>query len=52
MVAGMGALIRSLGNTDASTKIGQSAISIDSRNPQYAGKLGYGRIDVLNAVRP
>jgi thermitase len=52
MVAGMGALIRSQGNTNTSTKIGQSTVSIDSRNPQYTGQLGHGRIDLLEAVSP
>jgi subtilisin family serine protease len=53
MVAGMAALIRSIrpGDAAAST-IANTAIPIDNRNPGYAGLLGHGRIDVLNAVRP
>jgi hypothetical protein len=34
-----------------SGKITGTAIDIDYKNPEYDGKLGYGRIDVLNAVR-
>jgi len=52
MVAGMGALVRALGSANASTTIGQSTVNIDSRNPQYSGQLGHGRIDVLTAVKP
>jgi len=32
--------------------IAGAAINIDSKNPSYAGQLGYGRIDVLRAVKP
>lgn len=50
MVAGMAALIRSVGNADTSSTIAQSTVPIDSRNPDHAGELGYGRIDILSAV--
>ena len=51
MVSGMAGLIRSLRYSGTETTIAESAVNIDSRNPEYAGKLGYGRIDILEAVR-
>jgi subtilisin family serine protease len=50
MVAGMAALIRSMDYRDTSAVIGQSVVQIDSMNPQYSGRLGHGRIDLLRAV--
>jgi len=52
MVSAMGALIRSIRYGDTSGTIATSVVPIDSRNPQYSGQLGYGRIDVLRAVQP
>jgi hypothetical protein len=52
MVAGMAALIRSVKFSSTSTIIASSTVQIDARNPNYAGKLGYGRVDVLKAVKP
>jgi len=52
MVAGMAALIRSLHYSGPQTTISTSTINIDSKNPTYAGKLGYGRVDLLKAVKP
>jgi subtilisin family serine protease len=52
MVAGTAALIRSIDFGGARTKISASTVRIDNRNPQYVGKLGYGRIDILEAVKP
>jgi subtilisin family serine protease len=51
MVSAMAALIRSLRYSGTATTIAQSTVRIDYRNPRYAGKLGYGRIDVLAGVR-
>ena len=51
MVAGMGALIRSMSYTDTPGKIAKATVSIDTRNPKYVGQLGYGRVDVLRAVK-
>jgi subtilisin family serine protease len=51
MVAGMGALIRSLRYNDTATIISQSTVRIDGNNPRYSGKLGYGRVDLSRAVR-
>ena len=51
MVAGMAALIRSLDYRDTPEVIGRSTVNVDAVNPQYSGKLGHGRIDLLSAVR-
>ena len=51
MAAGMGALIRSLSYSDTSSKIAKGTVSIDTRNPKYTGQLGYGRVDVLKAMK-
>src|SRR5688572_30211928 len=51
MVSGMAALIRSLRYSDTSKIVAESTIPIDGINPQYSGSLGYGRIDLLPAVR-
>ena len=50
-VAGTAALVRSLKATGVASYIANTAVKIDSKNPSYSGKLGYGRIDVLNAVK-
>jgi Subtilase family len=52
MVAGMATLIRSIRFGDTATAIAQSTVGIDSRNPEYSGQLGFGRIDLLPAVSP
>jgi len=51
MVAGMAALVRSIDYRDTVEIIGQSTVRIDGMTPQYSGKLGRGRIDLLSAVR-
>jgi thermitase len=51
-VAGTAALVRSLHTTGVANAIAGGAVNIDYKNPNYAGKLGYGRIDVLHAVKP
>jgi subtilisin family serine protease len=51
-VAGTAALVRSLRATGVGHSIAGGAANINSYNPRYAGQLGYGRIDVLHAVRP
>lgn len=52
VIAGTAALIRSLNALGVANSIAAGAINIDSRNPDYVHQLGYGRIDVLNAVEP
>jgi hypothetical protein len=37
--------------TGVGNSIAAGAINIDSKNPNYVHQLGYGRIDVLNAVK-
>jgi subtilisin family serine protease len=51
-VAGTAALVRSLHATDVEDIIAAGAIDIDSQNPDYKNKLGFGRIDVLRSVMP
>ena len=51
-VAGTAALVRSLKTTGIATAIAGGSVNIDSQNPNYAKQLGYGRIDVLRAVKP
>ncbi len=51
MVAATGALIRSIRYNDTASAIANAAVNINSRNPKYSGQLGYGRIDVLKAVK-
>ena len=51
-IAGTAALVRSLRATGITSSIAAGAINIDSKNPNYASQLGYGRIDVLRAVQP
>ena len=51
-VAGAAALILSVSTTGTADSISSSAVNIDSVNPGYAGQLGYGRIDVFEAVKP
>jgi len=52
MVAGTAALIRSLRTAGVSTSISAGSVNINSRNPGYVNQLGYGRIDVRQAVHP
>jgi len=49
-VAGAAALVRSLRATGASADIARGSINIDSKNPAYAHRLGYGRVDIFRAV--
>jgi len=51
-VAGTAALIRSLRVTGTTASITGAAVNINAENPNYANQLGYGRIDVLQAVQP
>jgi subtilisin family serine protease len=51
-VAGTAALIRSLRVTGTTGSITGAAVNINAENPNYVNQLGYGRIDVLQAVKP
>ena len=51
-VAGTAALVLSLRTTGVENSITSGSVNIDSNNPNYANQLGYGRIDVLRAVKP
>jgi subtilisin family serine protease len=50
IVAGEAALLKSLGSPESN--IPGSAVNIDRTNPHWTGKMGAGRIDMLEAVRP
>src|ERR1051326_3077424 len=50
-LAGTAALVRSLRTNGVPDSIAQTAVNIDSQNPNYATQLGHGRIDVLGAVQ-
>jgi subtilisin family serine protease len=51
VVAATAALIRSLRTSGIANSIAGGAVDIDYRNPAYRDKLGYGRIDILRAVK-
>jgi subtilisin family serine protease len=51
MVAGEAALIMSVKTVNVKTAIGSAAVNINALNPSYVGKLGVGRIDIVNAVK-
>ena len=51
-VAATAALVRSLQWTGVANAIAGGAVNINSANPNYVNQLGYGRIDVLHAVKP
>ena len=51
-VAGTAALVRSLRATKVDDAIANGSVNIDSNNPNYAKQLGYGRINVVRAVKP
>jgi len=52
IAAGTAALLRAEGVVDAASQMANTAINIDGQNPQYTGKLGHGRIDILSSVGP
>jgi subtilisin family serine protease len=49
-VAGTAALIRSLHATGVTNYVVAGAVNVDAKNPNYKKQLGYGRIDVLQAI--
>lgn len=51
IIAGTAALIRSMQADGVEEGIAAGAVNIDEKNPRYVRQLGYGRIDVLQAVR-
>ena len=51
MVAAEAALIMSVKNGNVKTTIGSAVVNINAQNPSYLGKLGLGRINILNAVK-
>jgi subtilisin family serine protease len=51
-VAGTAALVRSLRWNGVANSISGGSVNINFYNPNYVNQLGYGRIDVLRAVKP
>ena len=51
LVSGEAALIKSLQRGDAEKAVSKGTVNIDSLNPGYQHKLGFGRIDMLRAVQ-
>jgi subtilisin family serine protease len=51
-LAATAALVRSIRYSGVKSAISSSAVDIDSKNPYYRDKLGYGRIDIYKAVKP
>jgi hypothetical protein len=39
-----------LNRSENGQRIGRTATDIDDRNPEYAGQLGWGRVDMLESV--
>ena len=51
LVAGEAAVLRSARWKGASRAIAKGAVDIDAKNPKYDGKLGSGRIDIVNSLQ-
>ena len=52
VLAGTAGLIRSLRTTGTTASITGAAVNINAENPNFVNQLGFGRIDVLQAVKP
>lgn len=52
MVTSELALLRSAQPTGTPSAVLNGTVNIDAQNPNYVGKLGAGRIDVLKAIKP
>jgi subtilisin family serine protease len=50
-VAGTAALVRALRTNSTTASITGAAVNVDAENPNYAGQMGYGRIDVSGSVQ-
>jgi len=50
IVAGEAALVRSKQVTGITDAMVRGTVNIDAQNPQYVGKLGKGRIDVVSGI--
>jgi len=51
IVAAETALVMSVKTSSAKTIVGNATVNINGKNPLYYGKLGRGRVDLLNAVK-
>jgi thermitase len=52
MVAGEAALVQAASRSNDTDKaVAKGSVNIDSKNPGYAGQLGFGRIDMFRALQ-
>ena len=51
LVSGEAALLRSVRWTGTEAAVAKGAINIDAKNPNYAGQLGFGRIDIVRSLQ-
>src|SRR6266699_2541545 len=51
LVSGEAALLHSVRWTGTRTTVANGAIKIDAKNPNYAGQLGFGRIDAVRSLQ-
>jgi len=51
LVSGEAALLHSVRWTGTRTAVANGAIKIDAKNPNYAGQLGFGRIDAVRSLQ-
>src|SRR5438876_1699704 len=51
LVSGEAALLHSFRWTGTRTAVANGAINIDAKNPNYAGQLGFGRIDAVRSLQ-
>lgn len=50
IVSGQVALLRAMNARNVAQNIGETATTIESANPEYQGKLGWGRVDLTRSV--
>src|SRR6266566_4397378 len=51
LVSGEAALLHSVRWTGTRTTVANGAINVDAKNPNYAGQLGFGRIDAMRSLQ-
>ena len=51
LVSGEAALLHSVRWTGTRTAVANGAINVDAKNPNYAGQLGFGRIDAMRSLQ-
>ncbi|MBI4474276.1 MAG: S8 family serine peptidase, partial [Acidobacteria bacterium] len=51
IIAGATALLRAQSSVSVEDALKRGAVNIDDRNPEYAEKLGKGRVDVFKSLK-